>query len=204
MHVNRSAVIGDPACSAVASHLVAFTRWAPITARSGSCQVGRRLARSRGRLILLRSLVGRAIADGFGKFGGGYFLAACEYGVGLCEPAHCAGVPHDGQGFLQPLQVLDGDQHGGRAAVDGDGHSLMVVMYASDELRQVGLYFCQWQRRHGQKLDQKIGGSQTRGPDASYPPVGWTLALVARQWHTAGTKGQSAFRGDPRDGRYRR
>jgi len=103
------------------------------------------------------------MADCFGKFGRGHFLAAGKFGVGLGEPAHGVGIPHDGQGLFQPLQVLDGDQHGGRVAMDSDGHSLVVVMYAADELRQVGLYFSQRQRRHSQKFDQKIGGSQTAG-----------------------------------------
>jgi hypothetical protein len=50
------------------------------------------------------------MADCFGEFGCGDFLAACEFGVGLCEPAHRVGVSHDGQGLFQPLQVLDSDQ----------------------------------------------------------------------------------------------
>jgi len=95
----------------------------------------------------------RAIADCFGNLGRGYFLATCEFGVGRCEPAHRVGVPHDCQSLFQPLQVLDGDQYSGWAAVDGDGHSLMVVVHAADELGQVGLYFSQRQRRHSQKFD---------------------------------------------------
>jgi hypothetical protein len=71
------------------------------------------------------------MADCFGEFGCGYFLSACEFGIGLGEPAHRVGIPHDGQGLFQPLQVLDGDQHGGRAAVDSDpklGACRMVII----------------------------------------------------------------------------
>jgi hypothetical protein len=50
--------------------------------------------------------------------------------------------------------------------VDGNSHSLMVVMHPADELRQMGLHFSQRQCRHSQKFDQNIGKSQT--PDGVY------------------------------------
>ena len=71
-------------------------------------------------LAYLRSLMCRAVADGFGEFCCGHLLTAGEFGVGFGQPAHRVGVPHDGQSLFQPLQILDGDPHGGRAAVDGD------------------------------------------------------------------------------------
>jgi hypothetical protein len=132
------------------------------------------------------------MADCFGEFGCGYFFAACEFGVGLYEPAHRVSVAHDGQGLFQPLQVLDGDQHGGRAAVDSDSYSLVVVMNAADELGQVSLHFSQRQRRHSHKFDQNIGGSQTTEGVHHVCPV---LTAADPQWdgkgHAAGTKRQS-------------
>jgi len=154
-------------------------------------------------LACLRSLVRGAVADCFGKFGGGYFLAACEFGVGLCKPAHRVGVSHDGQRLFQPLQVLDGDQHGGRAAMDSDSHSLVVVMHAADELRQVGLYFSQRQRGHSQKFDQKVGGSQTADDAHRFRTRTLPLTQGARQWHVAGTKEVVSVPSTiPPDGRY--
>jgi hypothetical protein len=67
--------------------------------------------------------------------------------------------------------------------VDGDSHSLMVVMYPADEFRQVGLYFSQRQRCHGQKFDQNVGGSQT---------ADWTVPArrltAGSTWHGKGTR----------------
>src|SRR5215472_2414024 len=69
----------------------------------------------------------------------------------------------------------------------------MVVMYAADELRQVGLSFSQRQRGHSQKFDQKIGGGQTADGRAPCPPADWRLIQVARQRHAAGTTEAVSF-----------
>ena len=57
--------------------------------------------------------------------------------------------------LLLRLQVLRGDEDGRRLAVHGDGHPLVVVVDAADELGQVGLDVAQRKHGHGQKYDQK-------------------------------------------------
>ena len=88
--------------------------------------------------------------------------------------------------------------------MDSDGHSFMVVMYAADELRQVGLYFSQRQRGHSQKFDQKVGRSQTADDAHRFRTRTLPLTQGARQWHVAGTKEVVSVLGTiPPDDRYR-
>jgi hypothetical protein len=82
-------------------------------------------------------------------------LAAGQLGIGLGKPVHRRGVPHDGQGLLERLQILWSDKDGRRPTVNGHGHPLVLVVHPADELRQVRLDVAQRKNSHSQKYDQK-------------------------------------------------
>ena len=116
-----------------------------------------------------RSLTGLTAADCFGKFVGGDFLAAGEFGVGLSKPPQRFGVAHDGQAFFKLVKVIDGYQDRRRSPVHSDSHTLVVIMHAAYELGEVTLHFTQGQRRHGHKSDQNFACRQTAERHTSRP-----------------------------------
>ncbi len=94
----------------------------------------------------------------------GHRLAACKLCIRLCEPTHRLGIAHNGQGFLEPLEVLNREKYRRWPSVHCDGHSLMVVVHAADELGEMSLDFSQGHRCHGQKYDQNWAPGQTPRP----------------------------------------
>ena len=90
----------------------------------------------------------------FGKLIPGDVLSASQLRIGFGEPVHRRHVPHDRQGLLKPLQVVRGDEDGGRPTVDCDSHSLVMVVHATNEFGQMRLDVAQRKYSHIQKYDQ--------------------------------------------------